>query len=277
VAQILIVEDDLDLSEMLQSYFRSAGYEIFTAAWGKDALKLSWEHHPDLVILDIRLPDMDGFEVCRQLRNNRRTQDISIIFLTERRERENKLTGLSLGAVDYITKPFDIQELHMRVGNNLRRKPQQPVNPVTNLPDWPLVEEKLNDLLQSGESWALLTVAIDGLDDFGSDYGFVAAEDVLRALAQMIKEAENPTDFVGHLGANAFVIVTDNLPALREQLEFTLKQHVEDLYGLTDRDEAQRAIQANRLRPMIGQVLSEDGPFENLDALGSAINYEYLW
>src|SRR5215831_6682761 len=153
-SQILIVEDDLDLSEMLNAYFRVQGYDVLTAAWGKDAVKMSREHNPDLVVLDIRLPDIDGYEVCRQLRMNRRTQDIPVIFLTEKRDRVDKLQGLELGVVDYITKPFDIQELRLRVRNSLRRASQQIlVNPVTNVAEGQIVQERMTEMINGTSNW----------------------------------------------------------------------------------------------------------------------------
>src|SRR3990172_2498465 len=91
---LLIVEDDLDLAEMLNAYFRVQGYEVLTANWGEDAIKTAGEVLPPLVILDIRLPDMNGYEVAEQLRAQRRTEDIPIIFLTERRDRGDRLKGL---------------------------------------------------------------------------------------------------------------------------------------------------------------------------------------
>jgi len=133
---ILIVEDDLDLAEMLNAYFRVQGYDVLTAAWGEDAVRISQENTPDIVLLDIRLPDIDGYEVCRRMRTQRRTENLPIIFLTERRDRIDKLQGLELGVVDYITKPFDIQELRLRVRNALRRASLESlVNPVTGLPE----------------------------------------------------------------------------------------------------------------------------------------------
>ncbi len=277
-SQILIVEDDLDLSEMLNAYFRVQGYEVLTAAWGKDAVKLSVEHNPDLVVLDIRLPDIDGYEVCRQLRTNRRTQDIPVIFLTEKRDRVDKLAGLELGVVDYITKPFDIQELRLRIRNSLRRASQQMVvNPVTNLAEGQLVDERLNDVSQSGKSWALLTIGIQGLEAFGDQYGFIASDDVLRAVTLMvnnaIREVGNESDFIGHLGPHEFVIITDaeHLPAIRERIEVRIKQSMEYFYPLKDRDEARKAMAENRLQLVVGQVLSTEGPFPDLSALKEQI------
>jgi DNA-binding response OmpR family regulator len=131
---ILIVEDDLDVADMLNAYFRVQGYEILAANWGEEAVKLCQKKIPDLVILDIRLPDIDGYEVARRLRNDRHSREIPIIFLTDKRNRQDRLQGLELGADDYVTKPFDIQELRLRVRNALRRSSQGTLtNPVTNL------------------------------------------------------------------------------------------------------------------------------------------------
>jgi DNA-binding response OmpR family regulator len=121
---LLIVEDDLDIAEMLDAYLRVQGYEVQVVNWGEDALEYCRLHSPDIVILDIRLPDIDGFEVAHRLRTNRLTKDIPIIFLTERRNRSDRLQGLELGADDYLTKPFDVQELQLRVRNALRRNAQ---------------------------------------------------------------------------------------------------------------------------------------------------------
>ena len=130
--RILIVEDDLDLSDMLDAYFRVQNYDVLTAAWGRDAVKIGAEETLNLIMLDIRLPDINGYEVCRQLRTQRKTQDVPIIFLTEKRDRVDRLQGLELGVVDYITKPFDIQELRLRVRNAINRAAQlATVNPVT--------------------------------------------------------------------------------------------------------------------------------------------------
>jgi DNA-binding response OmpR family regulator len=98
---LLIVEDDPDLAEMLSAFFHVQGYDVSSAAWGEDAVRLAQDRPPDLAILDIRLPDIDGYEICRRLRAQRRTQDVPVIFLTEKRDRVDKLTGLQLGVVDY--------------------------------------------------------------------------------------------------------------------------------------------------------------------------------
>jgi len=132
---ILIVEDDVDIADMLNAYFRVQGYEVMVVSEGEEAVTQCTSKLPNLVILDIRLPDIDGFEVARRLRTQRRTKEIPIIFLTEKRARGDRMQGLDLGADDYITKPFDVQELRLRVRNALRRSSHWTlINPVTNLP-----------------------------------------------------------------------------------------------------------------------------------------------
>ena len=165
-AKILIVEDDLDVAEMLNAYFGVQGYDVVTVNWGEDGVKSCIEERPDLVILDIRLPDIDGYEVAKRLRDDRRTKEVPIIFLTEKRDRADRLHGLELGADDYITKPFDIQELRLRVRNSLERMVQNTLtNPVSGLPEGALVDEQLAECLQR-DSHSLILVSLENLEPF---------------------------------------------------------------------------------------------------------------
>ena len=278
-SRLLIVEDDIDLSEMLNAYFRVQGYEVSTASWGEEAVRISKEIDPDLIVLDIRLPDIDGYEVCRRIRTNRRTQNIPIIFLTEKRDRVDKLAGLELGVVDYITKPFDIQELRLRVRNSLRSATQQPLlNPITGLSEGDLVNENLERLLFSEDDWAVLVVSIQGLDNFREQYGFVASDDVLRAVSLMmnnaVREVGSENDFIGHVGADEFVVITDNerVEALRERIQVRLQQSMEYFYPLKDREKARQAMGEQHLQLIIGQLNSSDGDYADLEALTEAMN-----
>lgn len=241
-SKILIVEDDLDVAEMLNAYFRVQGYEVYTVNWGEDGVRSCQTVHPDLVILDIRLPDIDGYEVARRLRADRRTQDVPIIFLTEKRERSDRLQGLELGADDYITKPFDVQELRLRVRNALKRISQGSLtNPISGLPEGALVDERLNEMLQS-ENWAVLMVSLENMEPFREAYGFVASDDVLRAVSVMIlntlREMGNPDDFLGHLSTTDFVLIVPpaNLATLQERLRTRLEQSLDYFYPIKDRE-----------------------------------------
>jgi len=276
--KLFVVEDDLDLAEMLHAYFTSQGYEISTAAKGEQAIDLIKEEMPDVVILDIRLPDIDGYEVCRRLRRSRQTQHLPIIFLTERRKREDKLAGLELGAVDYITKPFDIMELRLRIRNALRRADLRTLhNPITGLPEGPLVQEQLEKLL--GESgWGLVIASIEGLNKFRDEYGFVAADDVTRAVSLMLANAmqENGVEdgFIGHTDAAVFVIVTDadRCAQLAQRCRVRLEPSVQYFYPAMDRPRVDELAESERLSVEVATLTSEDGEFETLEDVGAALN-----
>ncbi|MFC1960341.1 response regulator [Chloroflexota bacterium] len=275
--QILIVEDDFDLAKMLEAYFSVQSYTVKTAAWGEDALRIAHEEPPDLVVLDIRLPDIDGYEVCRRLRADRRTQDIPIIFLTEKRDRVDKLQGLELGVVDYITKPFDIQELRLRVRNALQRAVQQPLtNPVTNMPEGVLVDERLNKLLFE-DDWAILAMSIAGLDAFREKYGFVASDDVLRAVSLMMnnamRESGSQSDYIGHLDQTDFIIIADKarIPTVQERIEIRIRQSMEYFYPLKDREKAREEMESKTLALTVGIVDDAGGPFADVAALKEAL------
>ncbi len=274
--KILIVEDDLDLSDMLNAYFRVQNYDVLTAAWGKEALEISQGQNLALIMLDIRLPDIDGYEVCRQMRLHHRTQSVPIIFLTEKRDRVDKLQGLELGVVDYITKPFDVQELRLRVRNAISRAARQTnTNPVTELPENELIEDKLNALLASDEKWALLLIAIMGISDFRERYGFVAADDVMRAIAMMVsnavREYGNPDDMVGHLAPEDFLISTtsDKVAHIRERIENRILQSREFFYPLKDRETVHQNPELQVLHVKTGVV--ESGNYPDLDTIKQSL------
>ncbi len=270
-SKILVVEDDLDVAEMLNAYFRVQGYEVFTVNWGEDGVRACHTINPDLVVLDIRLPDIDGYEVARRLRTDRRTQDVPIIFLTEKRDRADRLQGLEIGADDYITKPFDIQELRLRVRNALRRASQGSLNnPVSGLPDGALVDERLNEILQKS-NWSLLLVSIHNLDVFRDSYGFVASDDVLRAISLMVhnamREVGGADDFIGHLTPTDFVLMVSagRLPELHDRVRTRLEQSLDYFYPIKDRDRVSK--RSDRLVIKVVELPSVSGRFNNLDSL----------
>jgi DNA-binding response OmpR family regulator len=269
--KILIVEDDLDVAEMLNAYFRVQGYDVFTVNWGEDGVRAGQTISPDLIILDIRLPDIDGFEVAKRLRGDRRTQAIPIIFLTEKRERVDRLLGFEVGADDYITKPFDVQELRLRVRNALKRVSQGSLtNPVSGLPEGPLVEERLSDAIHKS-GWALLHIFIENLDAFREAYGFVASDDVLRAISLMIhntlKETGSADDFLGHLSPTDFVVVVPSatMPLLQERIRSRLEQSLDYFYPIKDREQASK--RADRLAVNVLEVPPVFGRFSSVDQL----------
>ena len=119
---ILIVDDDPDICSMLEFYFENLEYEVHVARGGAAAMRIARESRPDVILLDIRLPDADGFTVARTLRADRYTQHIPIIFLTGRNDPSERVEALEIGADDFVAKPFDAQELRLRIERVLKAR-----------------------------------------------------------------------------------------------------------------------------------------------------------
>lgn len=257
---LLIVEDDLDIADMLNAYFRNQGFEVLTVNWGEDGVRACQTNLPQLVILDIRLPDIDGFEVAKRLRENRRTRDIPIIFLTEKRERSDRLRGLELRVDDYVTKPFDIQELRLRVQNAIDRAGRTSLtDPVTQLPQGSLLDEHLEAALKQDRQ-NLLMVSLRNLDLFREIYGIVAADDLLRATARMLlelmREQNIANGFVGQYDRANFIVLT---PASESgALNVRIRKHIEQsfsyFYSEEDRasgrfDQKSLSLEVHQIQP----------------------------
>ncbi len=240
--RLLVVEDDFDISNMLRIYFDSQGYETIVAPRGEEALEICRRQLPNLVILDIMLPDINGYEVCRLLRQNLRTSHIPIIFLTQRDERSDQIAGLELGADDYITKPFDLQLLLLRVQNSLHRASWLSLtSPVTGLPSSKLIEEQLRQIIRT-KNWAVLYIGINQIGDFNDAYGFVAGDDVLRftamILTEVVDELGSGSDFIGHIGGDDFLIIStpEASPKIKARLVQRFNEEVATFYNFKDRE-----------------------------------------
>jgi len=239
--KILIVEDAPDIAGLLQIFFTSKNYEAFVASRGSVALETCRQKMPDLVLLDVMLPDMDGYSICKALRTNMRTSHIPIIFLTAKGEKEDKIQGFQLGADDYMVKPFDIEELHMRVERALQRSSfLNLTNPTTGLPGSKLIEEQMKRILPRHD-WALASVGLLFFNPFTETYGFVAGDNALRFVALFLNEAVNekgtPEDFVGHVGGSDFILTSrpDTIRAVCEHLMSKFDERIGTLYDYKDR------------------------------------------
>jgi len=209
--KLLVVEDEVITSDLLRRYFEIVGYEVLNAQTGREALKLAEEHLPRVIILDIMLPDMDGYDVCRKLRSKEKTKKIPIVFLTQKDDRRDKLEGLELGADDYLTKPFDVEELRLRVHNIIGRSGGTPlVDPRTSLPNMALIKERLPKLIDDPSS-AFLDVEIQYFAPYEKQYGPVAANQVIRSAAKVIgdllHEVNPKQTFIGHPRDDHFLLV----------------------------------------------------------------------
>ncbi|HBY06577.1 MAG TPA: diguanylate cyclase [Chloroflexi bacterium] len=241
-ARLLIVEDDFDISNMLRIYFTGQEYDVDIAPRGSDALDKTRQQLPHLIVLDIMLPDIDGYEVCRRLRTQTRTRHIPVIFLTQKDERSDKLQGLELGADDYITKPFDIEELKLRVQNAIARAERESLtDPRSGLPSGRLIEEELRRIIRTS-GWALMDIRVNHFGPFKDEYGFVAGDDVLRSTAMSINEIVDTKgttdDFIGHAGEDNFIIITseDHAPIIRDEIKKRFAAEMLTHYNFMDRD-----------------------------------------
>lgn len=276
--RILVVEDDFDISNMLRIYFQSQGYEVSVAPRGGDALEMCRQQLPHVIVLDIMLPDIDGYEVCTQLRGNLRTSHIPIIFLTQKDERSDKIHGLELGADDYITKPFDVEELKLRVKNAIARATYESLtNPTTGLPSAKMIEEQLRSLMRR-EEWGVIYVGITRLEAFSDVYGFVAGDEVLRftamVMGETVDEMGTADDFIGHVGGDDFLIITEKerVRPIAEELKRRFSEGVGTHYDFKARQQGYIVIhddegnerQVGLMELAVGIVTSDDGPFTDI-------------
>ncbi len=242
-ARLLVVEDDQDISNMLDIFFKSQGYDVDIAPRGEVALEKTRKVMPHLIVLDIMLPDIDGYEVCKRLRTNSRTSHIPVIFLTQKDERSDKLQGLELGADDYITKPFDIEELRLRVQNAIKRAERESLTDAqSGLPSGRLIEDQLRRIIRE-KDWSFLDIRLNHYEPFKDVYGFIAANDVLRftgmLFGEILDEFMNENDFIGHAGGDNFVIITSTnsgmtiVKRLKERFNETILTH----YNFMDRQQ----------------------------------------
>ena len=270
--RLMIVEDDTDISNMLRIYFQSQDYDVAVAQRGEDALEMCRQQLPHIIVLDIMLPDMDGYDVCRNLRGNLRTSHIPIIFLTQKDERSDKIHGLELGADDYITKPFDLEELKLRVKNAMvRARYESLTNATTGLPSGRLIEDQLRQLVRR-KDWGIAYVGIKGFGEFKDDYGFVAGEEVLRFAAMVIGRAVDhvgtPNDFIGHIGGDDFWIIAtqDMVKPIVADLEQRFDAEIGTHYDWQARQESD----LNLMALSIGVVTVGEGPFYDIREITEA-------
>jgi PleD family two-component response regulator len=198
---------------------------------------------------------------------------VPIIFLTQKDERSDKIAGLELGADDYITKPFDIEELRLRVQGSIRRARNTNLsNPITGLPSGKQIEEQLRGLMRL-DAWALLYIGINHLDPFRDKEGFLAGDEVLRDLSQMMGETVDeygtPNDFIGHRGGDDFVVITtsEQGPIVRDRIVARFNESVGTHYNFIDRENKYITVDGKQSPLMslsVGLVLPESGPFADI-------------
>jgi DNA-binding response OmpR family regulator len=212
-ARVLVVDDDPSIRAICAEVLRGHGFEVSEAGTVAAARQAVKHAHPELVLLDVQLPDGDGFELAESLAPERAASHFGLVFLTARGETADKVRGLRLGADDYVTKPFDAQELVARVDSVIRRREAALLaSPMTRLPGGRAIDEEVRRRLAAGSAFALSYLDLDNLKAYNDTYGYAKADGVLIQLASILRDAVGAHGgdgaFLGHVGGDDFVLLT---------------------------------------------------------------------
>ena len=212
-ARILVVEDDRAIADLVASILDKDSYRVTLALDGHAALRLALEERPDLVILDVLLPGISGFEVCQRLRQDPSTCLIPIMLLTALDQTKDKITGYKLGADEYVCKPFDALELLARVERTIRRSREGlAANPLTGLPGGVALEEEIRRRVADRAPFSVARLDISGLGEFNMAYGYERGDQVIRLVGMILKSAivelADKNDIAVHFGAADFGFVS---------------------------------------------------------------------
>jgi len=222
--KILIIDDSADALAVAKTRLAPEGHEVLCAGDGKEGLETAGRENPDLVLLDVDMPEMDGFEVCRRLQEDAATCSIPVIFLSGSSGGEDRVRGLDLGAVDCVTKPFDAFELRARVRAALRTKHLQDllrkyalIDPLTELPNRRALDERLHQewarLVRHGGHLALILADLDRFKKINDTFGHPAGDEALRQVARLLASGCRESDMPVRYGGEEFVVVAPETTA----------------------------------------------------------------
>jgi diguanylate cyclase (GGDEF)-like protein len=218
---ILVADNEPDILRFVEVNLRLEGFQVVTCLDGQEALERTFETRPALVLLDVMMPRMDGFEVCRRLRSDVRTSHIPIIFLTAKSMTVDKVIGLTAGADGYVVKPFDPVELVARVTSTMKRAHElRGSSPLTGLPGNHRITGEVAERLARNEPMAVVYADLNDFKAYNDRYGFVRGDDVIVMTGDVLSEAlrrhAGAAAFVGHIGGDDFMFVCE--PAVVEQV-----------------------------------------------------------
>lgn len=283
--RILIVDDEPHIRRILTFLLEQQGYQAVTAGDGVEALEIARAEPPDLILLDLMMPHMDGFEVCDRLRADFTTSQIPVIMVTAKGEVTDKVRGLQGGANDYLTKPYDNKELVARVQNVLAwSQSQRQANPLTGLPGNQAIEQHLQELIQGRQAFAFMYVDLDNFKALNDCYGYQQGDRVIRFTADLLRrcstEVGTPSDFIGHIGGDDFCVMTahDAGEALGQRIADRFGEEFEKLLDPADLERGHLEVRTRQggLQRVphpsvtIALVLDAGGEFEHWARVGDA-------
>jgi PleD family two-component response regulator len=241
--KILVVDDDPNIRELIVETLGKDRFKPMEARDGKEALKICETERPDIIVLDVMMPDLDGLEVCLRLRGEILTSHIPIILLTAKGMLEDKIKGMETGADDYLTKPFDPLELEARINMHLRRSIRDvEASPLTGLPGNRAIEEAIEARIRAGLKFAVCYIDLDDFKAYNDRYGFLAGSEVIKltteVIIQAVEKCGNEDDFIGHIGGDDFIVVTemDRASLISEEIIRLFDARIPDHYDKEDRE-----------------------------------------
>ncbi len=241
MARILVVDDEPLIVEIVEETLLEDGHEVLKAYSGEEALIVVDRELPDLILLDLMLPGMSGYEVSRLMQQEARFNHIPIIMLTARTAPDDRVAGYQGGADDYITKPFDTEELLLRVRAQLQHLSQAEKSRLTGLPGSQAIQQTIQERAGTGQDWAIIYTDLDFFTAYNEVYSFAQGNELIKQVAQCltqaIKEQGTPHDFLGHAGGGDFVIVTnkEQARAVAERGARLFNQAGQAFFNETDR------------------------------------------
>lgn len=239
-ATILVIEDEAGVAGMLKATLQLEGYIPLVATTGEEGVSLATSESPHLILLDLMLPGIDGFQVLDLIRNAPRTAHIPVVVVTARHEPEHLLRAYSSHADDFVRKPFVKDELIVRIDTQLRHAKVNGASPLTGLPGGLRVEFAIEDRLHSVGRWSILYLDLDRFKAYNDVYGFIRGNDMIRLLATIVAETTRDLggigDFTGHVGGDDFVVVTtpERTPTLCQRIIARWDMESRALYQAAD-------------------------------------------
>jgi signal transduction histidine kinase/DNA-binding response OmpR family regulator len=241
--KILLVDDDPGIRMICRDVLEGQGYVVREAPEGDKAIIEARRFRPDLVLVDVMMPGMDGFTLAQKLRSDRETSLTPIIFLSARGQTADKVRAFKLGAEDYLVKPFDSAELVARVEKALaRRDLELGASPTTRLPGSQAIEAEINRRLAASGDFAFCYLDLDNLKAFNDYYGYAKADGVILQTGDIVREVVTrvggPGDFIGHIAGDDFVFITtrDHADLVCQTVIDTFDRLVPLYYNKIDRE-----------------------------------------
>ncbi|MDB5080736.1 MAG: hypothetical protein JWP00_2660 [Chloroflexi bacterium] len=241
MSRILVVDDEPLIVEIIAETLAPEGYQITKAYSGEEALYRLGQEPPDLVLLDLMLPGMDGLEVSRQMQQDARLNHIPIIMITAKTAPHDRKTGYQRGADDYITKPFDTDELILRVRSQLQHLQHKTKSSLTGLPGGQQVEAAIEEwTADPAAKRAVVYTDIENFREYNQAYSFAQGEKLIQRAAgcldQALSEKGNPGDFLGHIGGAEFVVLTTSEKSYQvaERAADLFKQVIPEFFSNSD-------------------------------------------